>query len=205
MQNTEQARIAGILYGIGGGLWTWLTLALLFFVGGEPSGDSSAFVLSELLYILIQLLLLFGFLGLWWSHGVGQGQFGKFAFGLALLGHLAFVLAELHSLMIREASLLLPLAALMSAVGLLLTGIAVLRAQVWRGWARWIPLLTGLYPFLVMFPLVALTGGEANNYAVAGWEVFRLVLGLAIHDQAKDQATRTTAVTETVLTEQFTR
>jgi len=44
----------------------------------------------------------------------------------------------------------------------------VLRAKRWHGWTRWLPLLTGLYPFLVLFPLIAITGA-ANIFAIGGW------------------------------------
>jgi len=100
------------------------------------------------------------------------------------LGHLLFVLLEAHSLFLGDLSPLFPLAPLVSAVGILLTGIAVLTAKQWQGWTRWMPLLTGLYPWLFMFPFLFIIG-EPSNYAIGLWGLVRLVLGLAIRVQAE--------------------
>ena len=129
------------------------------------------------------MLLLVGFFGVLWSGGVGRGGFGTIAFGLGVLGHLVFVAGEVHSLLSRTTSDLVALGALVSAVGMLLTGIAVLTAQQWQGWTRWMPLLAGLYPWLLMFPFIFLSG-EPNSYAIAGWGLARLAVGFAIRTQA---------------------
>ena len=94
---------------------------------------------------------------------------GTIAFSLGVLGHLLFVAGEIHSLFIQANSDLVILGALVSAFGILLTGIAVLMAKQWSGWTRWMPLLTGLDP---------------STYAIAGWGLIRLALGLAIRTQA---------------------
>ncbi|MCB0185370.1 MAG: hypothetical protein KDE31_13955, partial [Caldilineaceae bacterium] len=102
--------------------------------------------------------------------------------GLAASGHLIFVLVEIHSLIIGELSPLFPAAPMLSAVGILLTGIAVLRARQWHGWTRWLPLITGVYPFLFMFPFVAVTGSTLD-IAIGFWGLVRFGLGLAIRAQ----------------------
>ncbi|RMF02853.1 MAG: hypothetical protein D6768_07260 [Chloroflexi bacterium] len=118
---------------------------------------------------------------------MGRGLFGKIAFGLGALGHLLFVLLEVHSLIIGELSPAFPLAPLVSAVGILLTGIAVLTAKQWPGWTRWAPLATGLYPWMFMFPFLFISG-EPSNYAIGLWGLVRLVLGLAIRAQAEPES-----------------
>lgn len=183
--NTNQSRIrlAGALYTIGGAVW------FLFIVGSIVTGfpwseaHTSTFSIAEAVFIVVQTLLLIGFFGIWWSGAVGRSLFGKIAFGLGVLGHLLFVLLETHSLFIGELSPAFPLGPLVSAVGILLTGIAVLRANVWQGWTRWMPLITGLYPFIFMFPFVAATG-ETLDIAIGFWGLVRLALGLAIRAQA---------------------
>jgi hypothetical protein len=163
---------------------------VLWIVGATALGVSysqaqtTAFYIAETLFVVIQLLLLAGFFGIWWSGGVGHSLFGKIAIGLGVLGHLLFVLLEAHSLILGELSPLFPLAPLTSAVGILLTGIAVLTARQWQGWTRWMPLLTGLYPWLFMFPFVFITG-EPSDYAIGLWGLVRLVLGMAIRAQAE--------------------
>jgi hypothetical protein len=72
---------------------------------------------------------------------------------------------------------------------LLLVGIAVIRARRWQGWARFTPLLAGLYFFLVMLPFV-IVADAPNLFAVGGWGLLRLALGLAIRMQGQAVNTR---------------
>ena len=168
-------RIAGVLCTVGG--IGWVANALLTDVISPPN-NSGAFVITEVLWIVIQLLLLVGVVALALS-GVVSGWFGGIALGLALLGRADFVLAEIHSLILGEESVLLPLGALITAVGMTLVGITVLRARRWRGWPRFTPLLVGVYPFVVMFPLIFITN-EPNILAIGGWGLTWLLLGYAM-------------------------
>jgi hypothetical protein len=150
MNSAQPVGLAGSAYALGGGLWFLLAVAGTAVHGIDPPSGSTLFYTSEAIFLLVQLLLFGGFFGVSWSNGVGRGLFGQIAFWLALFGHGVFVAAEAHSLMLGALSPLLPLGALSSAIGLLLTGIAVLRAGQWQGWTRWAPLLVGLYPLVVM-------------------------------------------------------
>ena len=193
--NTQKVKQAGTLYAAGGAIW------FLFIVGSILTGfpwseeHTTSFTVAETIFIIVQTLLLIGFFGIWWSGGVGQGTFGKIAFGLAALGHLIFVLVEIHSLILGDLSPLFPLAPVSSAGGILLTGIAVLRAKRWQGWPRWMPLITGIYPFIFMFPFVAVTG-ETLDIAIGFWGLVRLALGLAIRAQASEPVLAAEEVTQ---------
>lgn len=72
------------------------------------------------------------------------------------------------------------LAGLLSALGMLALGTAVARGGVWRGASRFGPLVMGLYPFVVMFPLVAANGGQPSVGGIAGWCLAAVVLGVAV-------------------------
>lgn len=64
-------------------------------------------------------------------------------------------------------------------VGLVAAGIAMLRAHVWRGWRRWLPLALGVYVFVPMFP--AMFGGFlAARLAITGWMLLFALLGWAL-------------------------
>jgi hypothetical protein len=76
------------------------------------------------------------------------------------------------------AVFLLPAGALLGAVGIVVTGIAVARARQWTGWRRLAPPMAGLYPFVAMFGFVIVTG-EPNVLAIAGWSLPWILVGLA--------------------------
>jgi hypothetical protein len=177
-----RVRAAGVLCAVGGA--GWLANALLASAISRP--NSAAFIITEVLWTLIQLLLLIGVLGLAFS-GVAWGWFGGIALGLALLGRVDFVLAEIHSLMLGEDSFLLPLGALITAVGMTLVGIAVLRGRRWGGWQRFAPLVVGVYPFVVMFPFIFITD-EPNVLAIAGWGLTWCLLGYAMWSSAVEES-----------------
>jgi hypothetical protein len=143
---------------------------------------SVAYALLQVPWTIVQVLLLVGVVGLAFS-GVTSGWFGTIALGIALLGRVVFVLAEIHASILVEDSILLPVGALITAVGMTLVGIAVLRTRRWRGWERFTPLLVGVYPFLVMFPFIFVTG-EPNTLAISGWGLAWLLLGYAIWSSA---------------------
>jgi hypothetical protein len=170
----RKVRTAGVLCAVGGA--GWLANALLAAAISGP--NSAAFVITEVLWTIIQLLLLIGVIGLALS-GVVSGWFGGIALGLALLGRVDFVLAEIHSLILGEDSFLLPLGALITGVGMTLVGIAVLRGRRWGGWQRFTPLIVGFYPFVVMFPFIFITG-EPSMLAIAGWGLTWCLLGYAM-------------------------
>ncbi|MBC8162941.1 MAG: hypothetical protein H7Z42_17170 [Roseiflexaceae bacterium] len=183
MTSVRRVHLAGTAYAIGGVVWFMLAVVQGTIWGFEPPPGSAAFYVIEAIFVIAQLLLLFGFFGVLWSGGIGRSLFGRIAFGLGVLGHVVFVAGEIHSLLLGSISDLIPLGALTSAVGMLLTGVAVLVAKQWQGRARWMPLLAGLYPWLVMFPFIFIAS-EPNVYAVGGWGLARLALGLAIRAQA---------------------
>ncbi len=190
VQSTERTgplskvRTAGVLCAVGGA--GWLVNGVVSLVLSQPSG--AAFAISEVLWIVIHVLLLIGVVGLALS-GTAPGWFGGIALGIALLGRVDFVLAEIHSLSIGDdTSFLLPLGALITAVGMTLVGIAVLRAKRWGGWQRFTPLLVGIYPFVAMFPLIFITE-EPSMLTITGWGLPWLLLGCAIWSSLREQGT----------------
>ena len=78
----------------------------------------------------------------------------------------------------------LPLGALLSGVGMVITGIQVLAGKRWPGLKGILPLLVGLYPFLVMFPLLVITG-HPDLVAIMGWGVPWLFLGIGMATEKK--------------------
>ena len=183
MTTRERVRLAGIACAGGGALWVLVLLAVA--VAPETvRGSLTSYRLWEALLILVQALLLAGVAGLAWSGAAGAGWPGRVGLGVALLGRTAFVLGELSSFVRgRDDELLVPLGALLTGVGMVLAGIAVVRARRWAGWRRYVPLAAGLYPFVAMFPVLALTGTPPGP-AIALWGLLWLLLGLALQAEA---------------------
>ncbi len=174
-------RTAGVLCAVGGA--GWLVNGLLSLVIYQPVGTAHA--ITEVFWVVIQSLLLIGVVGLALS-GAAPGWFGGISLGIALLGRVDFVAAEVHSLIIGYDSDLLPLGALITAVGMTLVGIAVLRARRWGGWQRFAPLLAGIYPFVAMFPFIFVTD-EPSELAITGWGLLWLLLGYALWSSTRER------------------
>jgi hypothetical protein len=173
-QSLGGVRTAGLLCAAGGA--GWLAVGAVSLVLIQPTG--LGYAISQVFWIAVQAMLLVGVIGLAFS-GAAPGWFGGVALVVAFVGRLDFVAAEIHSLVIGEESLLLPLGALITAVGMTLVGIAVLRARRWEGWQRFTPLLAGLYPFVAMFPLIAVRD-EPSMIAITVWGLPWLLLGYAL-------------------------
>ena len=184
MTSTESIRRAGIACALGGLLW-FLTLMVDVAATDVIHHSAGHFRLWVATLLLMQLLLLVGLLGFARSGAVGAGWLGRIGLGLALLGRAMFVLAEVQLFIeVDDYTPLLTLGAVVTAIGMLLAGVAVLRAGRWASWRRFTPFVAGLYPFIAMFPLFAATG-ERPTVMVALWGVSWLLLGMALHVEAQ--------------------
>lgn len=145
-----------------------------------PAASSPAFTVRNDIVILSHVLVLIGVFGFARSGVADNSWLAKSGLGLALLASLVFIPAEI-TIQIRYAlgEMLLGICAPLQGLGMVLAGIAVLGAGYWPGWTRFIPLLCGLYPFLVLIPVFAATGGP-NFRAIAGLQVPYLLFGLVM-------------------------
>lgn len=78
-----------------------------------------------------------------------------------------------------NTKILLPMGALLTGVGMTVTGVEVLITKCWVGIYRFAPLAVGLYPFLVMFPLLIITG-HPDLTAIMCWGIPWLMLGITM-------------------------
>ena len=171
-------------------LFAWSTFAgaVLTIVLGIPLASFQAQVPPPwwipTLNAVSHLLLLAGVVGLARAGAVGWGGLAVSGLGLTLLGLAVLTVAEISWLAgLGATDALYGIATLAMMLGLILAGVAVLRAGRWAGWHRYTPLACGLYIPLVMLPSFALPG-LAMNYAIAGWGVCWLLLGLALQAEA---------------------
>jgi len=151
-------------------------------VAPTPFGTTENIVMQGIV-IVANTLALVGVAGLARSGAAGDGWLARSGLGIALVASALFLPFDvLATVNLELGGALLGLSALAQGLGLLLAGIAVLRAGRWSGWRRFTPLLCGLYTFLVLIPALALSDGY-NAWAVAGWQIPFALLGVALYQE----------------------
>ena len=125
------------------------------------------------------LLLIAGVVGLARAGAAGRSRLASAGVGLTLLGLAVLTVAEAISLIDMDVAVLFySSATLLMMLGLILLGVAVLRAGRWGGWRRFNPLACGLYIPLVLLPSFALPG-YASSYAIGVWGGCWLLVGVS--------------------------
>lgn len=165
------------------GLATVYTLALLL---GMP--DPGWAYLARGLIHLGELAAL---VALWLSGAAGAGLLGRIGLGLGCLGALLLAVAEVLTAGAPGTSdTLFAIAPTLVGLGLVLAGVAVVRAGRWSGWRRYVTLVLGVYVFAVLTPMIIVTGGPPAPAAIAGllgWEILWVLVAVAVlRETAKD-------------------
>jgi hypothetical protein len=176
--------VGGIVYFLQG-----IAGTLLFPQFYEPG--TTGFVIGGLIATTSMGLLLIGVLGILWGGGLG-GAAGKGLLALAILGFALMVVGGLLTVAgigpltdpETAVSLIYLLGRLIAAIFTLATGIAVIVARRWQGWARFAPLLFGLWPILgELLPVIIF--GEPVGVMNDAWGLCGALLGLAVLVQAR--------------------
>lgn len=170
---TRSAPIATTCWISGGAVWI---TASLIGVGADDGSDR--FYAAEAVWIVAHLLVLAGIVCLGALRVHGDRRLGQAGFAVAFAGRVVFVAAEAVSIATGElAEVILPIGALVSAIGMTMAGTAIAREGTWRKWRRFAPLAMGVFPFVFMFPLAAT--GAPPDAAIAIWSVPTIAIGLA--------------------------
>jgi hypothetical protein len=143
---------------------------------GEPGFTSRTSVIG-----IAYLLLLAAVIGLGRTGAAGGGWPARVGLVVAGLGWVLSAVAQfvLSVDLDLAEKVLFPVATILIAVGMIVAGVGVLRAHQWTGWHRGAPLICGLYPLLVIFPVFAATGGP-NFLVLSGWGACWLALGVSL-------------------------
>jgi hypothetical protein len=150
------------------------------FAGLGATDGTRGFYATETAWVVVHLLLLVGVVGLARSGATGEVAWGARGFAVATLGRIIFVVGELAALVVGHDDLFLfPVAAVLTGVGMTTGGLAVVRAGRWEGPLRYAPLAMGVYPFVAMFPVLAVTG-ERPDALLSCWGLSMLAVGLAM-------------------------
>lgn len=79
----------------------------------------------------------------------------------------------------ESAFLLFSVFMIVGSIALIVAGVAVARADIWRGGRRFVPLLCGVWP-IATIPAGAAIGDLPHFLAIAGWGVWWVALGAAL-------------------------
>jgi hypothetical protein len=146
------------------------------------------FVAAQILFVVNHLLLLAGVLALARARAA-QGRAWTAGITVTVVGLLAWTACELWAItLVHRLTADPPATAVITGygignavlgIGLIITGVAVVRARRWAGWARWIPLILGIGMFVVVVP-GTLAGFLAGRIALAVWMLGWAALGVAL-------------------------
>ncbi|MDP1795042.1 MAG: hypothetical protein Q8K63_12985, partial [Acidimicrobiales bacterium] len=154
----------------------WLVNGLF---GLSAANGSSGFYVTEVVWLPVHALLGVGIWSLLHNAVARDEPVIRRGLQLALFGRVVFFVGELVAIAVANGEIVLfPIAALSTAVGMTMAGVGVARSARWGSWRRVAPLATGLYPFVAMFPLLAITG-ERPNVAVSLWGLTFVATGVA--------------------------
>lgn len=151
--------------------------------------DTDGFTVVQIMLFVQHLGLVAGLLALRPAGVLGVGRVVRAGWIVAVVGMLLLAVTELIGISAADAtypsSRTDPLDALYAtssyliAVGLVATGVGIVRAGHWSGWRRWVVLATGVYVFVPMTP--ALIGPFiVARVAIGVWMLLFAAIGWAL-------------------------
>jgi hypothetical protein len=143
---------------------------------GEPG-----FAFRTSVIAVAYLTLVVGLIGLARSGATGPGLPARIGLGAVGAGWAVSAVAQvvLRVDLDLAEQVMFPAATVLVGIGMVLAGVGVLRARRWRGLRGVVPLVCGLYPFVVLFPVFAASGGP-NFLVLSGWGVCWALLSIAL-------------------------
>jgi hypothetical protein len=175
MDTIRTARASSMICIVGSAGAVLFSLALI--AGFEPADES-----PYLLPIYVATLAGVAALAI---TGVAAGGTGRAGVGIAGGGLLGFIIAEVTAPG-PTSEVLYGIVPLVTALGMALTGVAVLRSRRWSGWHRYVPLAVGAWIVVVVIPVIVLVGGPGTGGAAAAvaaigaWHLLWAALGVAV-------------------------
>lgn len=197
MTNQSKARLAGLACMAGGLTFSFYFIALnsileAFSTSIEP-GEIPA--MKMVISCIASVCLAGGSIGLLALKAAGTGRGKALAVTgavITLLGLALYIIGSLYIYSFADQAVkqfFTPGGSFLLTLGMLLMGIAALRAGRLRGWRAAAPLMVSLY-FPLQFPLQALLflgkGRGPNPILLGAWGLFWLLLGYVIWSSARD-------------------
>ncbi len=172
-------RLAGLTSAVGA--LVLVATSIIDAIDGELQPVDPGFGLEGTVDTIAFLMLLVAVIGLARSQAGGDGWLARLGLRAAGAGLLVFAVSSVPQLrLVPDSAMPYHVAGTMLiGLGMIAAGSAVLRARRWRGWQRSVPLLVGLYPFVVLIPLSAILG-NADYYSIGGMWASWLAIGAAL-------------------------
>ena len=151
--------------------------------------SSSSLVPISILWASLHVLVFVGVLGFARGGHAGKSRGARVGVALALAGTALLFIGELASIAVRDQQVddtgaklvgaIFAIAIVLSAIGFLSSGVAAIRARLWRGWRRYAPLGVGIWTTV----LLGLNMTKALPAGVALYGLWLLVLSVALYTQ----------------------
>lgn len=197
MTNRSKARFAGIACMAGGLTFSFYFIALhsLLKAFSPPIEAGAVPAVKMVISCVASVCLAGGSIGLLSLSAAGTGRvkaLGVAGAVITLLGLASYITGSLYIYSFPDRAFkqfFTPGGSFLLTLGMLLLGIAALKARKLRGWRAATPLLVSLY-FPLQFPLQALLflgkGRGPNPILLGAWGIFWLILGYAIWSIARE-------------------
>lgn len=191
---TRRGLVAGAaIFGAAGALLSVATSVLVPLGILDPTdiavaSRGSGFAAWNTVDVASSLMLATGLAGLVRSRAAGNGWLARVGLSAAFLGIGLFTLVSMLTYADPGAGERLhPVSVPLIGAGMLLTGAAVLHTGRWTGWQRFMPMLCGVFPFLVELPGFIFFGDTNTLYYFIGgtWTCW-LALNAAVWTRSVD-------------------
>jgi hypothetical protein len=172
VQNTAMATVLGSILGI---------IANLSYIGDPGlAHETTGFALMTRLLMGVGLvLILAGIFGLWRSGGIDRDSgSAKIGFGMSVLGQAIVIINQ-----ILTNDIVSIISAALLGIGMIILGLAVIQADVWQSWRKYVPIFYGIFPFsaIFLYPVAATLAPNAPDYVLAIMTIsIFLIFGLAL-------------------------
>jgi hypothetical protein len=158
----------------------WLAGAAFWFAAGlVHADDGRRYDTAAGLWIVADLLILVGLVGLLRLRPHGASRIGVLALLGAVAARLAFAGGQVTSIVQgNDDNVLLPIGVMLTVASLAVYGVVVVRQRRWTGPSRFAVLVMAAYPFVAMMPIAAATG-EPPTQSIGVWGIPTALVGLA--------------------------
>lgn len=157
---------------------------------------AGAFVAIQLWFFVQHLGLLLGQTALWRTGVAGRSRVSWIGHAIALAGMALLAVTEVIATTAADdpypsertdlLDILYGVSSMATGLGLVVVGVAVVRAGAWPGARRWLPLAMGVWVFVPMTPAI-MAGHIPARLSITGWMLLFAALGWTLMKADRDR------------------